>query len=575
MRKLFTLLLVVLTSTATLFAWDYEHVQIGDLYYNLDATNNTAEVTYENSLYTIGEQNYINLTVVNIPDSIEYNSTQYAVTNIGQSAFYGSSNITQIHLPYTIKEISPMALIIPFQGSMGLMENGKCSLTMIDVDPNNSYFSSIDGILYNKAGTKLITFPGGRGGEYTSSEGIKEIGIGAFAGNMGLKKVSIPESVTSIGSAAFAYCLNLREVNLPSSITEISELAFVACYLLQDIEIPSGIKKIGAEAFEACLSILSIDIPQGVDTIGRYAFPAIPHINYAGSATGAPWGASYMNKYVEDGIVYADQSKREILAAARNRNTIVIPASVDTIGYQAICMNDYKSFMGSLGELLDLDGIAFGASMVICHATNVPNVGREFIIHSGESINGTLYVPAESIELYKAADGWKEFKNIVPIQASEADVTEVQITPSVTTVDIAWPQVSGAASYELVIKDKDGNVICTLTFNAQGQLTALAFNAPARNNAPQQKQAAGFQFTITGLEEGTAYDYTIVSKDENGTPLDTQNGSFTTADTPTAIDNTPFPSGEGRGEATKILHNGQIYILRGDKTYTLTGVELK
>ena len=70
MRKLFTLLLAVLTSTATLFAWDYEHVQIGDLYYNLDATNNTAVVIYENSLYTIVEQNYINLTVVNIPDSI-------------------------------------------------------------------------------------------------------------------------------------------------------------------------------------------------------------------------------------------------------------------------------------------------------------------------------------------------------------------------------------------------------------------------------------------------------------------------------------------------------------------------
>ena len=46
-------------------------------------------------------------------------------------------------------------------------------------------------------------------------------------------------------------------------------------------------------------------------------------------------------------------------------------------------------------------------------------------------------------------------------------------------------------------------------------------------------------------------------------------------DTPTAIDNTPFPSGEGRGEASKLLHNGQILILRGDKTYTLQGQEVK
>lgn len=45
---------------------------------------------------------------------------------------------------------------------------------------------------------------------------------------------------------------------------------------------------------------------------------------------------------------------------------------------------------------------------------------------------------------------------------------------------------------------------------------------------------------------------------------------------PQDIENTPFPSGEGRGEASKlILRNGQILILRGDKTYTLTGTEVR
>lgn len=46
-QKLFTLLLAVAASVGTMFAWDYERVQIGDLYYNLDATNQTAEVTYK------------------------------------------------------------------------------------------------------------------------------------------------------------------------------------------------------------------------------------------------------------------------------------------------------------------------------------------------------------------------------------------------------------------------------------------------------------------------------------------------------------------------------------------------
>ena len=50
--------------------------------------------------------------------------------------------------------------------------------------------------------------------------------------------------------------------------------------------------------------------------------------------------------------------------------------------------------------------------------------------------------------------------------------------------------------------------------------------------------------------------------------------SYTPSD-PTSIDNTPFPSGEGWGEASKILRDGQILILRGEKEYTLTGQEVK
>ena len=46
-------------------------------------------------------------------------------------------------------------------------------------------------------------------------------------------------------------------------------------------------------------------------------------------------------------------------------------------------------------------------------------------------------------------------------------------------------------------------------------------------------------------------------------------------DTPQAIDQTPYPSGEGWGEARKILRNGLLLILRGDKTYTLTGAEVQ
>jgi hypothetical protein len=44
---------------------------------------------------------------------------------------------------------------------------------------------------------------------------------------------------------------------------------------------------------------------------------------------------------------------------------------------------------------------------------------------------------------------------------------------------------------------------------------------------------------------------------------------------PMGINNTTFPSWEGRGKAFKILRDGQIFILHGEKVYTLTGQEVR
>jgi hypothetical protein len=164
-------------------------------------------------------------------------------------------------------------------------------------------------------------------------------------------------------------------------------------------------------------------------------------------------------------------------------------------------------------------------------------------------------------------DAWGLY-DVRPLGAKSTETTNLNVTPAETTAEVAWPAVSGAATYELVIKDKSGNVICTLIFNANGQLTSIAF-ATSRNGAPQQTQAAGFSFTVTGLENGTSYDLTITSKDNNGGTLDTKTISFTTTGEQGIEDVL-----SDQVQSTKLLHNGQIFILRGDKTYTLQGQEV-
>lgn len=96
MKKIFTLFLALAASVGTMFA---EKVQIGYLYYNLDATNKTAEVTYQS--VTQGS-NYPDLTTVHISSSVTYNDIDYSVIGIAENAFNGCTELISITLPNSL-----------------------------------------------------------------------------------------------------------------------------------------------------------------------------------------------------------------------------------------------------------------------------------------------------------------------------------------------------------------------------------------------------------------------------------------------------------------------------------------
>ena len=76
MKKLFSFFLALTISVGTMFAWDYDRVKIGDLYYNLDATNHTAEVTYK---LQWDANSYSGLTTAIIPASVNYSDVAYSM----------------------------------------------------------------------------------------------------------------------------------------------------------------------------------------------------------------------------------------------------------------------------------------------------------------------------------------------------------------------------------------------------------------------------------------------------------------------------------------------------------------
>ena len=209
---------------------------------------------------------------------------------------------------------------------------------------------------------------------------------------------------------------------------------------------------------------------------------------------------------------------------------------------------------------------------VYCYPTYPPFAEQS----SFANYNVYLHVPCEEKEAYELDMIWGNFKNIECIGAESENITtdDVIVSPSTDNVTITWPTEENADTYSIVI-EKDNEVFCTLTFNADGLLLNIAF-APARNGNHHAAQyaaqtAKGLRFTVTGLEEATTYAYNITAKDASDKTIKSHSGEFTTqSNTPTSVENTEVNS----SNVQKLFRDGQLLILRDGKTYSVMGQEM-
>ena len=457
---------------------------------------------------------------------------------------------------------------------------------------------------------------------------VTSIGKGAFAECTGLTgELVIPNSVTSIGNDAFFGCSGLTSIDLLCGTPPtIDSNVFEGCYYLSSIYVPCGtldvykqaerwsnyaskikyapypsykITKVAENGYISTTSTEFTICDEPLVTCTANPNQGCYFVRWADGSTNNPRTIELTQdttmEAIFDYLLEGKCGKDSVLVWKLDTTTMALEITgkgalsenytygtfiesltigneVTSIGQSAFfgCNNLKNIILGS--SIKVLEECAFCDCSAIetftCYSQRPPTVNNYALY--GLDYSTIVYVPADYLNTYQMHDAWGLY-DVRPLGATSAETDDIKVTPSETSAEVVWPAVSGAATYELIIKDKEGNIICTLVFNANGQLTSIAFNAPARNNAPQQTQTNGFSFTVTGLESGTGYDLTMTAKDTNGTTLQENTMSFNTTGGEQGVEDVK----NDQSHNTKVIREGQIFILRGEKVYTLQGQEVK
>ena len=346
MKKIFTLLFGLMLATQV-WAQTNHSFDIGKLTFTvIDETNLYVEVSTRFS--TNWEE------TLEIPSTATNSETgiTYTVTQIAERGFYmQESKPKTVIIPNTVTTICEYAF-------------SSCPMTSIIMSNNVTFIG--DGA-FRYTCFSSITLP----------QTLTSMGASVFYQNTNLESIIIPEGVTSIGKLAFSKCLSLSSVTIPNTVTSIGEQAFTQTKI-KSIEIPGSVKSIGYDAFYSCGELESVTMHEGVEIIGNYAFEYCPklrnvnlpqtitsigkgafsgyctlknfeipasvtsigekafesalHITYNGTLEGAPWGADYMNGFIDNDYIYTDESKTNLIAYLGDASTVVVPESVTTIG---------------------------------------------------------------------------------------------------------------------------------------------------------------------------------------------------------------------------------------------------
>lgn len=204
---------------------------------------------------------------------------------------------------------------------------------------------------------------------------VVTVGDSAFYADSIIQVLSISEGIEQVSIHAFDECHNLHTVSLPITLNTIGESAFRSCRSLKNIVLPPNIDRLPIETFMGCSSLKAIRLPDGLESIGRgcFAFSGLTEAHLPDSV-----------RSLEEGVFFNCRSLR----------SVTLPASLERIG--EFCFHQCDS----LTEVRNYSVTPQPISNIFLNTTGLIR---------------TLFVPHQSIHLYRKAPYWRDFPRILPL----------------------------------------------------------------------------------------------------------------------------------------------------------------
>ena len=408
------------------------------------------------------------------------------------------SNISSISIPAGVKYISEDVF------------DGCNNLSTITVSNGNTKYDSRDNCnaLIETATNTIL-----RGSSSTIIPNtVTTIGARAFEGTT-LKRIVIPEGVTLIGDGAFCDCKSLETVSLPNSLERICSIAFSSSKI-SSIYIPAGVKDISESAFFQCENLSTITVSNentkydSRDNCNALIETATNTLLQGSSSTVIPnsvtaiGGRAFQRSNIAEMVIPNSVTAIEAYTFQGSKIAkIVIPESVKKIGQLAF---------------LDCNSL----TTVVCKSKSVIDISGvpPFFPLS----NAILYVPAESVEAYKVANGWSRFSNIQPLPFVDINITAAGKTTYCSSNALDFTNVEGVKAYlALGFSPSTGVVFLTRVNKIPAGVGFMIFGKEGQYEVPFCET----DITYANLMVGTKSETTVASTADGKTNYVLANGA--------------------------------------------------